>query len=161
MFRCAVHRDTLAFTLRQAFPPSVRATALIQRSFHSKFNRKVWLVKDQTLRREPISITSQRDLSNRSDSQFQGQKPKAGKIGAALAAGSILLGKTKYVLVAMKLTKMAPLVSMVMTSFAYSFFFGWPYSIGMVGLVFVHECGHVICMRHYKVPFSPMVFVCD
>jgi Zn-dependent protease len=29
----------------------------------------------------------------------------------------------------------------------------------MVGLIFVHECGHAVAMRHYNVPFSPMVFV--
>jgi hypothetical protein len=42
------------------------------------------------------------------------------------------VGKTKYVLVALKLTKAMPLVSMMLTSLAYSFFFGWPYAIGMV-----------------------------
>ena len=29
----------------------------------------------------------------------------------------------------------------------------------MVGLIFVHECGHILAMRRYGVPFSPMVFV--
>ena len=37
--------------------------------------------------------------------------------------------------------------------------FGWPYAIGMVGLIFVHECGHLVVMRRYGVPFSPMVFI--
>lgn len=72
---------------------------------------------------------------------------------------SFLVGKTKYVLVALKLTKAAPLASMVITSFAYSFFFGWQYAVGMVGLILCHESGHALVMRHYGVPFSPMVFV--
>lgn len=79
---------------------------------------------------------------------------------AALATGGIFLfGKTKYILVALKLTKMTPLISMLLTSATYSLFFGWPYAVGMVGLVFVHELGHAIVMRHYGVPFSPMVFI--
>jgi Zn-dependent protease len=48
---------------------------------------------------------------------------------------------------------------MVLTSFAYSFFFGWPYAVGMVGLIFFHECGHALVMKKYGVPFSPMVFI--
>jgi len=72
---------------------------------------------------------------------------------------SFLMGKTKYAIVALKLTKAAPLASMVLSSFAYSFIFGWPYAIGMVGLIVCHECGHAVVMNHYKVPFSPMVLI--
>jgi len=70
-----------------------------------------------------------------------------------------LMSKAKVVLVALQLTKALPLVSMLITSFTYSLFFGWPYAVGMVGLIFTHECGHALVMRHYKVPFSPMVFI--
>jgi Zn-dependent protease len=80
-------------------------------------------------------------------------------MASAGMAISILAGKTKYLFVALKLTKAAPAVSMVLTSFAYSFFFGWPYAVGMVGLIFFHECGHALVMKKYGVPFSPMVFI--
>lgn len=70
-----------------------------------------------------------------------------------------LMSKAKVVLVALQLTKALPLVSMLITSFTYSLFFGWPYAVGMVGLIFMHECGHALVMRHYEVPFSPMVFI--
>lgn len=70
-----------------------------------------------------------------------------------------LMGKTKYAFAALKLTKAAPLASMVLSSFAYSFIFGWPYAVGMVGLIVCHECGHALVMNHYKVPFSPMVLI--
>lgn len=70
-----------------------------------------------------------------------------------------LMSKAKVVLVALQLTKALPLVSMLITSFTYSLFFGWPYAVGMVGLIFTHECGHALVMQHYKVPFSPMVFI--
>ena len=82
-----------------------------------------------------------------------------GMFATAGLAASILFGKAKYVFVALKLTKMAPLASMVISSFAYSFIFGWPYAVGMVGLIFFHECGHALVMKRFGVPFSPMVFV--
>ena len=58
-------------------------------------------------------------------------KKSRGLIGGALFAGSVLLGKTKYVVTALKVTKMAPLASMLITSATYSLFFGWPYAIGL------------------------------
>lgn len=87
------------------------------------------------------------------------KKSKTGIIASAAVGASFLLGKTKYAFAALKLTKAAPMVSMVLTSFTYSLFFGWPYAVGMVGLIFCHECGHAVVMRHYGVPFSPMVFI--
>eukprot|EP00611_Tribonema_gayanum_P012229 TRINITY_DN22862_c0_g1_i1.p1 TRINITY_DN22862_c0_g1~~TRINITY_DN22862_c0_g1_i1.p1 ORF type:complete len:422 (+),score=102.84 TRINITY_DN22862_c0_g1_i1:138-1268(+) len=82
-----------------------------------------------------------------------------GKLGAVAGLGSLLLAKGKYVLTALKLTKATPLISMVLTSLTYSVFFGLPYAVGMVGLIFVHECGHVMVMNHYGIKASPMVFV--
>jgi Zn-dependent protease len=71
----------------------------------------------------------------------------------------VLFGKTKYVLTALKLTKLAPLGSMIFTVGTYSMFFGLPYAAGMVGLILVHEIGHAIVMNMKGVPFSPMVFI--
>jgi len=79
---------------------------------------------------------------------------------SALGAGAILLwGKGKYVLGALKLTKMASLGSMVLSVGTYSMFFGVPYAVGMVGLITVHEAGHALVMLQRGIPFSPMVFV--
>ena len=84
------------------------------------------------------------------------------KLGTVLSVGAIaatLAGKTKYLLVAAKLTKAVPLISMLASTGAYAIFFGWPYAFGIVGLIFVHELGHVVALRHYKYDFSPMVFL--
>jgi hypothetical protein len=83
----------------------------------------------------------------------------AGMIGSAALAGSVLFGKAKYVLLALKVTKLSSVASMLLSSAAYGFIFGWPYGIGMVGLIFVHECGHALAMLRHKIPFTPMVFV--
>jgi len=76
-----------------------------------------------------------------------------------LGAASVLFGKTKYVLAALKVTKLASLGSMLVTIGTYSMFFGWPYAVGMVGLILVHETGHALVMLHRNLPFSPMIFV--
>jgi hypothetical protein len=49
-----------------------------------------------------------------------------GTVGAGLA---LLAGKTKYVFVALKLTKFASLGSMLLSSAAYSMVFGWPHAV--------------------------------
>ncbi|KAJ8600893.1 hypothetical protein CTAYLR_006989 [Chrysophaeum taylorii] len=88
-------------------------------------------------------------------------KPRRSMVSNLLGVGAIVyaIGKVKYVLLALKLTKMAPVLSMVASSAAYSFVFGPAYGCGMVGLILCHECGHAIAMHHYGVPFSPMVFI--
>eukprot|EP00428_Durinskia_dybowskii_P084986 CAMPEP_0170445426 /NCGR_PEP_ID=MMETSP0117_2-20130122/49058_1 /TAXON_ID=400756 /ORGANISM="Durinskia baltica, Strain CSIRO CS-38" /LENGTH=346 /DNA_ID=CAMNT_0010706307 /DNA_START=29 /DNA_END=1069 /DNA_ORIENTATION=+ len=108
----------------------------------------------------PNQLTIARHFSspNRGNGDDDGNK-KMGMMASAGLGLSVLAGKTKYLLVGLKLTKAAPAASMLLTSFAYSFFFGWPYAVGMVGLIFFHECGHALVMRRYGVPFSPMVFV--
>mmetsp|Transcript_20329 Transcript_20329/g.47280 ORF Transcript_20329/g.47280 Transcript_20329/m.47280 type:complete len:336 (-) Transcript_20329:33-1040(-) len=78
-----------------------------------------------------------------------------GLIGAA----TFLFGKTKYLLAALKFTKLASLGSMLVTIGTYSLFFGWPYAAGMVGLIAVHEAGHAAVLQAKGIPFSPAVFV--
>jgi hypothetical protein len=76
-----------------------------------------------------------------------------------VSAGSLLFSSTKYAFVAMKVTKFASLGSMVLSIGAYSMIFGWPYAVGIVGLIFCHECGHLAMMLQRGIPFSPMVFI--
>ena len=80
-------------------------------------------------------------------------------MGALFGLAAVALGKFKYVLVALKLTKLAPVLSMVASSLAYSAIFGPAYGCGMVGLIFIHECGHIMAMRYFGLPFSPMLFI--
>jgi hypothetical protein len=56
-----------------------------------------------------------------------------------LGAASVLMGKTKYVLAALKVTKLASLGSMLVTVGTYSLFFGPSYAFGMVG---IYETGN-------------------
>lgn len=80
-------------------------------------------------------------------------------LGTVGAGGMLLLGKGKYVLGALKLTKFASLGSMLLTVGAYTAFYGFPYAIGMTTLILIHESGHALVMRRLGIPFSPMVFI--
>jgi len=107
-------------------------------------------------------VPEQRPPQRNDDDDDENKDKKTGtarKLAGAAAGASILVGKSKYLFAGLKIAKFGPLASMVLTSFTYSFFFGWPYSLGMVGLIFVHELGHLFVMKYYNIPFSPMVFV--
>jgi len=80
-------------------------------------------------------------------------------LGTVGAGGMLLLGKGKYILGALKLTKFASLGSMLLTVGAYTAFYGFPYAIGMTTLILIHESGHALVMRRLGIPFSPMVFI--
>ena len=41
----------------------------------------------------------------------------------------------------------------------YAFFLGWPFAIGLVALLFIHEMGHAIVMRLKGIPVGAMIFV--
>lgn len=98
-------------------------------------------------------------------SSNQPQRPPTGgnkltrNIGIAGTTALVLIGKGKYILGALKLTKFASLGSMLLSVGTYSMFFGLPYATGMVALLLVHESGHALAMRSYGIKFSPMVFV--
>lgn len=85
------------------------------------------------LETKSVKLTLIRSLSSKVPLDNDERPPppqKRGFIGGALFAGSLLFGKTKYLFAALKVTKMAPLASMLITSATYSLFFGWPYAIG-------------------------------
>jgi Zn-dependent protease len=41
----------------------------------------------------------------------------------------------------------------------YAMQFGWPYATGVVGLIFVHEMGHVIAAKWLGMPVSAPIFI--
>jgi len=42
---------------------------------------------------------------------------------------------------------------------AYSFLFGWPFAVGLVALLFIHEMGHAIVMKLKGIPVGGMIFI--
>ena len=41
----------------------------------------------------------------------------------------------------------------------YSLFFGWPFAVGLVALLFIHEMGHALVMKLKGIPVGGLIFV--
>lgn len=110
------------------------------------------------------TLTTQQLAYFSSPSRGGGGAPKGGGgrygwAGGMLGTGALLAGKGKYLLGALKLTKLSSLASMFVTVGAYSMVFGPPYAIGMVGLILVHECK--LLYRRLSSPLSRMMYDYD
>ena len=49
--------------------------------------------------------------------------------------------------------------TMLVSVFSYSFIFGWPYAVGFVLLIFVHEMGHYIAARQRGLKVGAPTFI--
>jgi Zn-dependent protease len=90
------------------------------------------------------------------------------KIGPVLGTAALVLWKAKFIVVLlltkMKLlllgfTKMGTLLSMLATMGAYWAMWGWPFAVGFVLSIYVHEMGHVSALRHYGIRASAPMFI--
>lgn len=76
-------------------------------------------------------------------------------LGVKIVAGLVLLGK--FGLVLFKYAKTS--LSMLFMVVVYSQIFGWPFAVGFVLLIFVHEMGHVIAAKWLGMPVSAPLFI--
>jgi Zn-dependent protease len=82
------------------------------------------------------------------------------KLGGLLIPLVILASKTKGLLLAViKIKAVTTLGTMFISIAAYALAFGWPFAVGFVLLLFVHEMGHVIQLRREGVEASAPVFI--
>jgi Zn-dependent protease len=90
------------------------------------------------------------------------------KIGSVLGTIAVLLFKLKFVIVLlltkMKLlllgfSKIGTLLSMLVSMGAYWALWGWPFAVGFVLSIYVHEMGHVSALRHYGIRASAPMFI--
>ncbi|HEV3271613.1 MAG TPA: site-2 protease family protein [Candidatus Methylacidiphilales bacterium] len=85
----------------------------------------------------------------------QPPKPKrGGLIGAVIAAGAVLVKFATPLLVLLKTGG-----TMLLSIGAYSLFWGWKFAAGLVLLIFVHEMGHFISARCYRIPVTAPTFI--
>lgn len=76
------------------------------------------------------------------------------------AAGAALFGLLKYGALVLKVGKLGPmLISMGLSLLIFARLFGVAFGIGVVGLILVHEMGHVIAARVERVPASLPFFL--
>jgi Zn-dependent protease len=69
------------------------------------------------------------------------------------------LGKLKFLVPLLKFTKISTLLSMFVSVWAYAMFFGWPFALGFVLLIFVHELGHGLVMQQQGLRAGAPVFI--
>jgi len=100
-------------------------------------------------------------------SKLERQKAKGG-IGGAIAGLVILLAKfgglalallskLKFLTIGLKL--LVTCGSMLLSMWAYATRYGWPFGIGMVMQIFIHECGHALAAKRRGIPTSFMIFI--
>ncbi len=92
------------------------------------------------------------------------QPPRSPRSGFGATSTLALLalfvfGKLKWVLAALKFMKFGSLLTMLLTIWVYSNFFGWPFAVGFVLLILVHEYGHLLAMKQQGIPAGAPVFI--
>jgi len=106
--------------------------------------------------------------------QAQAKPVKRTGIMAVLAAIGAILLKFKGLLVLL-LTKLKPLLmalkfmkagvvlktglSMIVSMWAYALAWGWVFAAGFVLLLFVHEMGHAVALRHFGIKTGAPIFI--
>jgi len=89
-----------------------------------------------------------------------GWKSLARKLWAPLAALGALLVKFKFLIFAVAKFKLFTVAaSLIVSVGAYALLGGWWFGLGLVGLIFVHEIGHVLELRRQGVPASAPLFI--
>jgi Zn-dependent protease len=82
------------------------------------------------------------------------------KLGGLLLPLVVLASKAKFLFLALiKVKAVTTLGTMFISILAYGLAFGWPFAVGFVLLLFVHEMGHVIQLRREGVEASAPVFI--
>lgn len=88
------------------------------------------------------------------------RRPLRKRITGALAVVGVALAKFKSLLLLLpKVKLLATSGSALVSIAAYSFIFGWPFAVGFVGLLFVHEMGHVFELRRQGIRATAPMFV--
>jgi Zn-dependent protease len=89
------------------------------------------------------------------------REPLLKRVGGAVAVLVALLAKfAKVAFIALKSAKfLTTSATMLVSVAAYAFIWGWPFAVGFVALLFVHEFGHYLQMRREGINPGRIVFV--
>lgn len=124
----------------------IRSFSAFQSGNEPQRNRKTsWIRKALSLNRDTSSNDSESPWFRRA-------------IGAG-GALAFLAAKSKWVFAILKMTKLSSLLSMLAYTATYALFFGWPYAVGAVAQIFIHESGHAVALKYLNIPYGPAVFI--
>jgi Zn-dependent protease len=88
------------------------------------------------------------------------RKRLGGVLAAIVALGAKFWGAIKgAVLLLPKLKLLTTAGTALVSVAAYSLFWGWPFAVGFVVLLFIHEMGHVIQLRREGIKASAPMFI--
>ena len=87
----------------------------------------------------------------------KGRKRGLAGIGGLIAALVAFLAKIPSLALLFKFGLAS--ITAFISIFAYSFLFGWPFAIGLVAQLFIHEMGHALVMKLKGIPVKGMVFI--
>ena len=93
-------------------------------------------------------------------SRLQRMKARGG-IPGAIASVLLLIAKIGGPGLALlfKLKFLFGAGSMLVSMWAWGLLYGWKFGVGVVLLIFLHECGHVVAFRMRGIPVTGMVFL--
>jgi Zn-dependent protease len=96
------------------------------------------------------------------------KKPKWANKGGMVGALGLLLWKFKFIalflltkakLLLLGLSKAGTVLSMLVSIWFYSLAFGWPFAVGFVLSIYVHEMGHVYQLTRYGIKATAPMFI--
>jgi Zn-dependent protease len=99
----------------------------------------------------------QREAARRGSAEGVKKRKGLAGIGGAIAAAVAWLLKLKGFLFLLKFGWAG--ISALISIAIYAIFFGWPFAIGIVALLFIHEMGHALVMKLKGIPMGAMIFV--
>jgi len=87
------------------------------------------------------------------------KKSLLGKLGPIGLLLLFVFGKFKYLAVILQVGKFKTFITMLISIWAYAVFWGWPFAVGFVALLFIHEMGHVLALRAMGIKATAPMFI--
>jgi Zn-dependent protease len=86
-----------------------------------------------------------------------GAGPAAALAWKFKAIALVVLTKGKLILLG--LTKLSTILTMLASFGLYWGLYGWPFALGLVLSIYIHEMGHVLALRRFGIPAGAPVFI--
>lgn len=86
-------------------------------------------------------------------------RARNGVLGTLAAGALFVLGKLKFLGLLASVLKLKTLATMLLSIAMYATGWGWPFAVGFVLLIFVHELGHAIVLKREGIPAGAPVFI--
>ncbi|NOT35424.1 MAG: site-2 protease family protein [Candidatus Eisenbacteria bacterium] len=86
-------------------------------------------------------------------------RKRNGILGVIGTAFVVIVSKLKFLGLLASVLKFKTLATMLLSIGLYAFEWGWAFAAGFVLLIFVHELGHAVVLKHEGIPAGAPVFI--